>query len=170
MSARFPAPKPPLPRRVRAEPVLSPPEGVRVTHPSFPRRACPVLDTGPEPRGAAGAVATHPNTTSFRRRKAPGPPLRQPRSKGGACPERRRRSEKDEKPAPAELTPAERRIRERLEQHWHEPDPYGAPIDSTHTRPLTTLVTATRLHNLYHFVLTTPLIDRDAIRNPSFRP
>ena len=40
--------------------------------------------------------------------------------------------EKDEKPAPVELTPAERRIRERLEQHWHEPDPYGAPIDSTH--------------------------------------
>ena len=37
-----------------------------------------------------------------------------------------------EEPAPAELTPAERRIRERLEQHWHEPDPYGAPIDSTH--------------------------------------
>ena len=40
--------------------------------------------------------------------------------------------EKDENPAPAELTPAERRIREKLEQHWHEPDPYGAPIDSTH--------------------------------------
>ena len=38
--------------------------------------------------------------------------------------------EKDEKPAPAELTPAERRINEKLEQHWHEPDPYGAPIDS----------------------------------------
>ena len=40
--------------------------------------------------------------------------------------------EKDEKPAPAELTIAERRINEKLEQHWHEPDPYGAPIDSTH--------------------------------------
>ena len=39
---------------------------------------------------------------------------------------------KDEKPAPVDLTPAERRIRERLEQRWHEPDPYGAPIDSTH--------------------------------------
>ena len=37
---------------------------------------------------------------------------------------------KDEKPAPAELTIAERRIKEKLEQHWHEPDPYGAPIDS----------------------------------------
>ena len=40
--------------------------------------------------------------------------------------------EKDEKPAPAELTPAERRINEKLEQHWHEPDPYVAPIESTH--------------------------------------
>ena len=40
--------------------------------------------------------------------------------------------EKDEKPAPVELTPAERRIKERLEQHWHEPDPWAAPIDSTH--------------------------------------
>ena len=38
--------------------------------------------------------------------------------------------EKDEKPAPVELTIAERRIREKLEQHWHEPDTYGAPIDS----------------------------------------
>ena len=37
---------------------------------------------------------------------------------------------KDEKPAPVELTIAERRIKEKLEQHWHEPDPYGAPIDS----------------------------------------
>ena len=39
---------------------------------------------------------------------------------------------KEEKPAPAELTPTERRIKEKLNQHWHEPDPYGAPIDSTH--------------------------------------
>ena len=40
--------------------------------------------------------------------------------------------EKNEKPAPVELTPTERRIKEKLNQHWHEPDPYGAPIDSTH--------------------------------------
>ena len=43
----------------------------------------------------------------------------------------RNNKEKQDKPAPVELTPAERRIKERLEQHWHEPDPYGAPIDST---------------------------------------
>ena len=51
---------PPLPRRERAEPVLSPPEGVRVTQSSFPRKACPVLDTGREPRGVAEAVAPQP--------------------------------------------------------------------------------------------------------------
>ena len=39
--------------------------------------------------------------------------------------------EKDEKPALVELTIAERRIREKLEQHWHEPDPWAGPIDST---------------------------------------
>ena len=27
--------------------------------------------------------------------------------------------------------PAERRIKEKLEQHWHKPDPWAAPIDST---------------------------------------
>ena len=42
------------------------------------------------------------------------------------------RPEFTEGPAPVELTPAERRIKEKLEQHWHEPDPYGAPLDSTH--------------------------------------
>ena len=39
--------------------------------------------------------------------------------------------EKDEKPAAAELTIAERRISEKLKQHWHEPDPWAGPIDST---------------------------------------
>ena len=38
--------------------------------------------------------------------------------------------EKDEEPAPVELTIAERRIKEKLEQHWHEPDPWAGPIDS----------------------------------------
>ena len=38
----------------------------------------------------------------------------------------------DENPAPAELTPAERRINQKLKQHWHEPDPWTGPIDSTH--------------------------------------
>ena len=45
---------------------------------------------------------------------------------------KRNNKEEQDNPAPVELTIAERRIKERLEQHWHEPDPYGAPIDSTH--------------------------------------
>ena len=51
------------------------------------------------------------------RRKAPG--------------SERTEEEKDEKPAPVELTIAERRIKEKLQQHWHEPDPWAGPIDST---------------------------------------
>ncbi len=43
----------------------------------------------------------------------------------------RNKEEKQDKPAPAELTIAERRIKEKLEQHWHEPDPWAGPIDST---------------------------------------
>ena len=38
----------------------------------------------------------------------------------------RNEEEKQDKP-----TPAERRIKERLEQHWHEPGPWAGPIDST---------------------------------------
>ena len=45
---------------------------------------------------------------------------------------KRNNKEEQDNPAPVELTIAERRIKERLQQHWHEPDPYGAPIDSTH--------------------------------------
>ena len=45
---------------------------------------------------------------------------------------KRSNKEKQDEPAPVELTIAERRIKERLEQHWHEPDPWAAPIDSTH--------------------------------------
>ena len=39
--------------------------------------------------------------------------------------------DKDEKPAPVELTPAERRIEQKLETHRHEPDPWDGPIDPT---------------------------------------
>ena len=40
-------------------------------------------------------------------------------------------NDKDETPAPAELTPAGSRIEEK-ETHRDEPDPYGPPIDHTH--------------------------------------
>ena len=43
----------------------------------------------------------------------------------------RNNEEKQDKPAPVDLTPAERRIKGKLERHWHEPDPWAGPIDST---------------------------------------
>ena len=43
----------------------------------------------------------------------------------------RNKEEKQDKPAAAELTISERRISEKLKQHWHEPDPWAGPIDST---------------------------------------
>ena len=45
--------------------------------------------------------------------------------------DKRSERNKEEKPAPAELTISERRISEKLKQHWHEPDPWAGPIDST---------------------------------------
>ena len=36
----------------------------------------------------------------------------------------------DESPRTTTLTPAERRIRERLDRYLHDPDPRGAPVDS----------------------------------------
>ena len=95
-------------------------------------------------------AGTHPRPRQARREPAQGSQdhkVRRPRTRrtrtqrrrdGNARAATRRKAlgserieeEKDEKPAPPELTIAERRIKERLEQHWHEPDPYGAPIDS----------------------------------------
>ena len=40
--------------------------------------------------------------------------------------------DEQDKPAPVELTPAERRIRQKLKDHWHGPDPWAAPLDSAH--------------------------------------
>ena len=74
----------------------SPPLSIRrrepPTLPSFPRRACPVLDTGREPRGAAGAATPQPTPLvpsptqpSFRRRACPVPDTgREPRGTAGA--------------------------------------------------------------------------------------
>ena len=100
-------------------------------------------------QGSGGAHSTAANSAHPEPAKGPQDKARRPRTRrtrtqrrrdGNARAATRRKAleserieeEKDEKPAPVELTPAERRIRERLEQHWREPDPYVAPIDSTH--------------------------------------
>ena len=92
----------PRPRQARPEPAEGPQDTVRRTRRRRTRKQR-------RQHGAARAaiLGKHPNSES-------------------------NNEEEQDKPAPVELTPAERRIKERLEQHWHEPDPYGAPIDSTH--------------------------------------
>ena len=75
-------------------------------------------------QGSTAPNTPHPNTAAPGRKRQSLPFAK------GPVPERIE-EEKAEKPAPAELTIAERRIKERLEQHWHEPDPWAGPIDST---------------------------------------
>ena len=126
----------------RTKPVLSTAEGSAHPEPNSSVVPAPtaVVPANSLPRTRYGA-GTHP------RDPEPGSQLETKNSKLKTLPTRRdgaaraaaRRKalgserieeEKDEKPAPAELTIAERRIREKLEAHWHEPDPWAGPIDS----------------------------------------
>ena len=128
----------------RTEPVLSTAEGSAHPEPNSSVVPAPtaVVPAKSLPRTRYGA-GTHPRDPEpgSQLETLPARRTRTQRRRDGAARAAIRRKalgserieeEKDEKPAPAELTPAERRIREKLEQHWHEPDPYGAPIDSTH--------------------------------------
>ena len=136
------------PNSARAEPV----EG--------PVRTEPVLSTvegsaHPEPNSSvvpANTIVVPAKAGTHPRDPEPGSQLETKNSKLKTLPTRRTRTqrrrdgnaraaalrmgsernneEKNEKPAPVELTIAERRIKEKLKQHWHEPDPWAAPIDS----------------------------------------
>ena len=137
----------------RTEPVLSTAEGPAHPESQLTRRSRQYNRRSREsgnPSGAAGAAAPAANSAHPEPAEGPsGPKVRRPRTRrtrtqrrrdGNARAALRRKAlgsernseQRHEKPAPVELTIAERRIKERLEQHWHEPDPYGAPIDSTH--------------------------------------
>ena len=127
------------------------------TTPANPAHPEPVLSTveGPSSIVVPAEAGTHPrdpepgSQLETKNSKLRTLPARRPRTRrtrtqhrrdGNARAAIRRKAlgserieeEKDEKPAPAELTPAERRINEKLQQHWHEPDPWTGPIDSTH--------------------------------------
>ena len=129
----------------RTEPVLSTAEG-----PAHPEPSSPVVPANTIVVPAK--AGTHPrdpepgSQLETKNSKLKTLPARRPRTRRTRTQRRRdgnaraallgkgseRNSEqRHEKPAPVELTIAERRIKERLEQHWHEPDPYSAPIDST---------------------------------------
>ena len=135
----------------RTEPILSTTEGPAHPEPSstvIPAKSLPRTRYGAGiQRGGGRSTAANPARTEpvlstaegrqdYEERKPRKRRTRTQRRREGAAKAAilRQGSErnKDEKPAPAELTPTERRIREKLKQHWHEPDPYGAPIDSTH--------------------------------------
>ena len=148
------------PSSVRAEPgqIVVPAEaGTHPAHPEpnstpTPREPAPAKAGVPAeslPRTRYGA-GTHPRPRQARREPAEGSQdkARRPRTRRTRTQRRRdgaaraatlgkhpgserNEEEKQDKPAPVELTPAERRIKERLEQHWHEPDPWAGPIDST---------------------------------------
>ena len=147
------------------EPVLSTVEGPGSTEPNstvVPAESLPRTRYGAGTQGDGGgrntvADSAHPEPAKGPQDKARRPRTRRTRTqrrRDGAARaatlgkrSERNKEEKQDKPAAAELTIAERRISEKLKQHWHEPDPWAGPIDSTHHRPLTPLVTATRLHN-----------------------
>ena len=133
----------------RTEPVLSTAEGS--AHPNPSSSVVPantiVVPAKAGTQGGGGARSTaansaHPEPAEGSQDKLGKPRTRRTRTqrrRDGAARaaalrkgSERIEEEKDEKPAPVELTIAERRIKEKLKQHWHEPDPYGAPIDSTH--------------------------------------
>ena len=142
----------PVEGSVRAEPVLSTAEGS--AHPNPSSSVVPantiVVPAKAGTQGGGGdrntaANSTHPEPAEGRQDdKARRPRTRRTRTQrrrdGNARAAIRRKAlgserieeEKDEIPAPVELTPAERRINEKLEHHWHEPDPWAGPIDSTH--------------------------------------
>ena len=134
----------------RTEPVLSAAEGSAHPEPSSPVVPANTIvvpaKAGTQGRGGGRSTAAnsaHPEPAKGPQDKARRPRTRRTRTQrrrdGNARAAIRRKAlgserieeGKDEKPAPAELTIAERRINEKLKQHWHEPDPWAAPIDST---------------------------------------
>ena len=128
------------PKIVRSEPVLSTAEGL-VEEPalSSPKGQCSG-DSNPSvvPAGA-GFLPQEPSPTQGRN-GAGNPaansahtdatpivvPAKAGTQRGGGAVE-----DKDETPAPAEPTPAERRVKEEPEAHRQEPDPWAGPIDPT---------------------------------------
>ena len=134
------------------EPVLSTVEGPGSTEPNstvVPAESLPRTRYGAGTQGDGGGRNTVADSAHPEPAKGPQDKARRPRTRRTRTQRRRDgaaraaicrkalgseriEEEKDEKPAAAELTIAERRISEKLKQHWHEPDPWTGPIDSTH--------------------------------------
>ena len=112
---------------------LSPPKGPTqtVTQTVIPAKSLPRTRYGagthPRPEPAEGTQDYKVRRTRKQRRRDG---AARAATLGRASGSERNKEEKQDKPAPVELTIAERRIKERLERHWHEPDPWAGPIDS----------------------------------------
>ena len=132
----------------RTEPVLSAVEGS--AHPELveaqpveggPTSVHPEPVEGPRPEFTEGSADSSSVVPAKEPAEGPQDKARRPRTqrrRDGATRaatlgkrSERTKEENRDKPAPVELTPAERRMREKLEAHWHEPDPWAGPIDST---------------------------------------
>ena len=102
--------------------------GARSTpaNPAHPEPSSPVVPANTTVVPAK--AGTHP------RDPEPGSQLETKNSKLKTLPTRRTRTQRrrDGNARAATLRKGSERNNEKLEQHWHEPDPYGAPIDSTH--------------------------------------
>ena len=113
---------------------LSPPKGPTqtVTQTVIPAKSLPRTRYGagthPRPEPAEGTQDYKVRRTRKQRRRDG---AARAATLGKHPSSERNNEEKQDKPAPVELTPAERRIKEKLERHWHEPDPWAGPIDST---------------------------------------
>ena len=121
----------PRPRQAGPEPVLSTVEEPALSLPKGPADSSPVVPAKEPAEGPQTFTAQRPRRRQTRKQRRQDGAARAT-ALGKHPTSERNKEEKQDKPAPADLTPAERRIKERLQQHWREPDPYGAPIDSTH--------------------------------------
>ena len=105
------------------------PRSVAIGEPAPEQPGADTQPPSPEPAKGPQDKARRPRTRRTRKQRRQAGAARAALLRKGS---ERNNEEQDEKPAPAELTIAERRINEKLKQHWHEPDPWPGPIDSTH--------------------------------------
>ena len=100
-------------------------------------------------QGGGGGRSTAANSAHPEPAEGPQGKARRPRTRRTRTQRRR-----DGNARAATLRKGSERNNEKLEQHWHEPDPYGAPIDSATPGRSPPPMTATRQHNR---IATVPL-------------
>ena len=104
-------------------------QGSGVARPSevgaHPEPSSPVVPAEAGTQGSGGGRSTAANPVHPEPAEGPQGKARRPRTRRTRTQRRR-----DGNARAATLRKGSERNNEKLEQHWHEPDPYGAPIDS----------------------------------------